>query len=139
MAFGGITILSGGLIALSQLHEIWQLYLFFGTGRMIASGLLALVVTVAVSNWFVEKRGRAMGISQLGSRIGIAFLPLLVQYIIMTFGWRTAWVVLGLIVFTISALPALAFLKRRPEDFGLLPDGRRTPDTSKTAQSKKAG
>ena len=125
LAFWGITILSGGLIALSQLSEIWQLYLFFGTGRMIASGLLALVVTVSVSNWFIEKRGRAMGISQLGSRIGIAFLPLLVQFIIIEFGWRTAWVVLGLVVFIISALPALIFLRRRPEDVGLLPDGRR--------------
>ncbi len=127
LAFWGIFILSGGLIALSQLTEIWQLYLFFGTGRMIASGLLALVVTVSVSNWFIEKRGRAMGISQLGSRIGIAFLPLLIQYIIVAFGWRTAWAVLGLIVFSFSALPALIFLKRRPEDVGLLPDGRK-PD-----------
>jgi MFS family permease len=124
LAFWGITILSGGLIALSQLSHIWQLYLFFGTGRMIASGLLALVVTVSVSNWFIEKRGRAMGISQLGSRIGIAFLPLLIQWIIINFGWRTAWAALGLIVFVVSALPALVFLKRRPEDMGLLPDGR---------------
>ena len=125
LAFWGISILSGGLIALSQLSEIWQLYLFFGTGRMIASGLLGLVVTVSVSNWFIEKRGRALGISQLGSRIGIAFLPLLVQYIIINFGWRTAWAVLGLIVFMFSAIPALIFLKRRPEDVGLLPDGRK--------------
>jgi len=123
-AFWGITILSAGLIALSQLSAVWQLYLFFGTGRMIASGLLALVVTVSVSNWFIEKRGRAMGISQLGSRIGIAFLPLLVQHIIMSYGWRTAWAVLGIIVFAFSALPSLIFLKRRPEDIGLLPDGR---------------
>ncbi len=94
---------------------------------MIASGLLALVVTVSVSNWFIEKRGRAMGISQLGSRIGIAFLPLLVQHIIISYGWRTAWAVLGIIVFAFSALPSLIFLKRRPEDVGLLPDGR-TPD-----------
>lgn len=123
-AFWGITILSAGLIALSQLSSVWQLYLFFGTGRMIASGLLALVVTVSVSNWFIEKRGRAMGISQLGSRIGIAFLPLLVQHIIISYGWRTAWAVLGIIVFAFSALPSLIFLKRRPEDIGLLPDGR---------------
>jgi len=126
LAFWGITILSGGLIALSQLNELWQLYLFFGTGRMIASGLLALVVTVSISNWFIEKRGRAMGISQLGSRIGIGFLPLLVQYIIISYGWRTAWVVLGLVVFILSALPTLIFMKRRPEDIGLLPDGRKS-------------
>lgn len=64
-----------------------------------------------------------MGISQLGSRIGIAFLPLLVQHIILAYGWRTAWAVLGIIVFAFSALPSLIFLKRRPEDVGLLPDG----------------
>lgn len=122
-AFWGITILSAGLIALSQLSSVWQLYLFFETGRMIASSLLSLVVTVSVSNWFIEKRGRAMGISQLGSRIGIAFLPLLVQHIIISYGWRTAWAVLGIIVFAFSALPSLIFLKRRPEDVGLLPDG----------------
>ncbi|MGD9686875.1 MAG: MFS transporter [Desulfobacter sp.] len=123
-AFLRITILSAGLIALSQLSSVWQMYLFFGTGRMIASSLLSLVVTVSVSNWFIEKRGRAMGISQLGSRIGIAFLPLLVQHIIISYGWRTAWAVLGIIVFAFSALPSLIFLKRRPEDVGLLPDGR---------------
>lgn len=124
LTFWGITILSAGLIALSQLSAIWQLYLFFGIGRMIASGLLALVVTVSVSNWFIEKRGRAMGISHLGSRIGIAFLPLLAQRIIISYGWRTAWAVLGIIVFAFSALPSLIFLKQRPEDIGLLPDGR---------------
>lgn len=137
-AFWGITILSAGLIALSQLSSAWQLYLFFGTGRMIASGLLALVVTVSVSNWFIEKRGRAMGISQLGSRIGIAFLPLLVQHIIIAYGWRTAWAVLGIIVFACSALPSLIFLKRRPEDVGLLPDGR-APEENLEPDDQKAG
>jgi len=135
-AFWGITILSAGLIALSQLSSVWQLYLFFGTGRMIASGLLALVVTVSVSNWFIEKRGRAMGISQLGSRIGIAFLPLLVQHIIISYGWRTAWAVLGIIVFACSALPSLIFLKRRPEDVGLLPDGRAPEENLETDPEK---
>ena len=136
LAFWGITILSAGLIALSQLSSVWQLYLFFGTGRMIASGLLALVVTVSVSNWFIEKRGRAMGISQLGSRIGIAFLPLLVQHIIISYGWRTAWAVLGIIVFAFSALPSLIFLKRRPEDIGLLPDGRAPEENLGTGAEK---
>jgi len=124
LAFWGITVLSGGLITLYWLSSIWQLYLFFGTGRMIASGLLSLVVTVSVSNWFIEKRGRAMGIAQLGSRIGIATLPLLVQFLILGFGWRMAWAVLGLVVFSLSAIPSLLFLKRRSEDIGLLPDGR---------------
>ncbi len=123
MAFWGITILSVGLVSLAWLSSLWQLYLFFGTGRMIAAGLLNLVVTVSVSNWFIKKRGRAMGIAHLGSRIGLAALPPIVQIMITGFGWRFAWVMLGLIVFFISAIPSLIFLRRRPEDVGLLPDG----------------
>ena len=49
-AFWGIAILSAGLIALSQLSSIWQLYLFFGTGRMIASGLLALAGIISIGD-----------------------------------------------------------------------------------------
>ena len=123
MAFWGIAILSAGLVALAWLSSLWQLYLFFGTGRMIAAGLLNLVITVSVSNWFIKRRGRAMGIAQLGSRIGLAFLPPIVQIMITGFGWRPAWAMLGLIVFFISAVPSLIFLRRRPEDVGLLPDG----------------
>jgi len=46
---------------------------------------------------------------------------------ILSYGWRMAWSALGLLVFCISAVPALLFLKRRPEDIGLRPDGK-SPD-----------
>jgi MFS family permease len=123
MAFYGISILSAGLIVLAWMSSLWQLYLFFGMGRMISAGLLNLIVTVSVSNWFIKKRGRAMGMAQLGSRIGLAVLPPLVQIMITGVGWRMAWAMLGLIVFCISAIPSIIFLRRRPEDIGLLPDG----------------
>lgn len=124
-AFYGILILSAGLVALTFLTSIWQLYLLFGLGRMIAVGLLDLVIAVSVSNWFIKKRGRAMGIAQLGSRLGTAIFPAFVQFLIIFIGWRLAWTGLGITVFLLSAIPALLFLKRRPEDMGLLPDGDR--------------
>lgn len=133
MAFWGISILSAGLVALAWLSSLWQLYLFFGTGRMIAAGLLNLVITVSVSNWFIKRRGRAMGIAQLGSRIGLALLPPIVQIMITGFGWRTAWAMLGLVVFFISAIPAAMFLRRRPEDVGLLPDGDKEDESNETS------
>lgn len=123
MAFFSISLLSAGLIALAWLSSLWQLYLFFGIGRMIAAGVLNLVVTVSVSNWFIKRRGRAMGIAQLGSRIGLSILPPVVQILITGVGWRMAWAMLGIIVFVISAIPSIVLLRRRPEDEGLLPDG----------------
>ena len=128
VAFVGILALSFGLMMLTRLSRIWQLYVFFGLGRMIAVGILGLVIVVSVSNWFYRKRGRAMGIAQLGSRIGTAVLPPAVQIMIWRLGWRLAWFGLGLVVIILAAVPSLLFLKRRPEDIGLLPDGDPTDE-----------
>ena len=123
VSFWGIFFLSAGLVAMTFVESIWQLYLFFGVGRMVAVGVLGLAVSVSVANWFVRLRGRAMGIARIGDRLGGALLPLMVQFFIMAFGWRMAWGVLGIVVFLMSGIPTLLFLRHRPEDMGLLPDG----------------
>jgi MFS family permease len=92
-------------------------------GRMIAVGILLLAITVSVPNWFIRKRGRAMGIVSLGPLLGSGLLPMLAQFFILVFGWRLAWSSLGIIVFLMSGIPALLFLRHRPESIGLLPDG----------------
>lgn len=123
LTFWGIFFLSLGLFAMTFVSRLWQLYLFFGVGRMVAVGVLSLATAVSVSNWFVRLRGRAMGIMKTGDRFGSTLLPLLVQFVILALGWRLAWGALGVTVFLISGIPALLFLRRRPEDLGLLPDG----------------
>jgi hypothetical protein len=47
----------------------------------------------------------------------------MVQFLILALGWRMAWGILGVVVFFMSGIPSLLFLRRRPEDMGLLPDG----------------
>jgi len=138
VAFWGVLVLSAGLVTLSLLSSVWQLYIFFGVGRMIAVGILSLVIAVTVSNWFIEHRGRAMGIAQLGSRVGTAIFPPFVQYMIVAIGWRLAWAVLGVAVFLLSAVPSLLFMKRRPEDVGLWPDGK-TPVSGDETHADSAG
>jgi len=135
VAFWSILILSSGLVAMSFTDRIWHLYLFFGLGRMVAVGALSLVVSVTISNWFIRRRGRATGITWLGPRLGSAVLPAVVQFFIMTQGWRVAWAALGGIVFVISGIPSLIFLRRKPEDIGLMPDG----DASIPVGNKSSG
>lgn len=122
VSFWGIVVFSIGLSALMFIKHLWQLYLFFGVGRMIAVGMLSLVISVSVSNWFVLQRGRALGITWIGERVGSALLPVMVQFLILAYGWRLTWGVLGMVVFLLSGIPSLLFLRRRPEDIGLLPD-----------------
>jgi sugar phosphate permease len=123
VAFWGIFLLSMGLVAMGFINDLWQLYLFFGVGRMIGVGVLGLAISVSVSNWFIRLRGRAMGITRIGDRFGSTLLPLIVQPLILMLGWRMAWGILGGVVFLMSGIPSLLFLRRRPEDLGLLPDG----------------
>ncbi|MFH2120789.1 MAG: MFS transporter [Pseudomonadota bacterium] len=123
VTFWGILLLSLGLGSMMFVTHLWQLYLFFGVGRMIAIGVLSLSVSVSIANWFVRFRGRAMGITKIGDRLGSAILPLMVQFLILTLGWRMAWGTLGAVVFLMSGIPALVFLRHRPEDMGLWPDG----------------
>ncbi len=133
VSFWGIVFLSLGLGAMTFANHLWQLYLFFGVGRMVAVGVLSLSISVSVANWFVRYRGRAMGITRIGDRLGSTLLPLMVQFLILALGWRMAWGTLGVVVFLMSGIPALLFLRHRPEDMGLLPDGAAPASTENGA------
>ena len=46
----------------------------------------------------------------------------LAQQLIAGWGWRSAWMLLGLFTMTVGILPALLLMARRPEDMSLEPD-----------------
>lgn len=126
LAFLGLLVLGGSLAALSQVGELWSFYALHSLARVSAMGIIGVVVTVVVSNWFVKRRGRAMGLAFLGNRVGGAVLPVLALYFVENQGWRSGWFNLGLLV-SVLAIPALVYLRRRPEDIGLTPDGGVAP------------
>lgn len=98
--------------------------LFFGflLIRGLGQGSLSLVSLYVVNVWFVRRRGLAVGITGLGFAIATAFFPLLIETLITQFGWRTAYMLLGLLVgLTILPLGSLLF-RGHPERFGLRPD-----------------
>ena len=88
---------------------------------------------VLIPKWFVNKRGRAVAFTNMGNHLGTVVLPLLTQTLVNIRGWRTATIGQGLLVWIIAVLPALLFLRRQPEDLGLLPDGA-TADTGTSSQ-----
>ncbi|MSQ22875.1 MAG: MFS transporter, partial [Dehalococcoidia bacterium] len=58
----------------------------------------------------------------LGGVLGGTIMAPLTQGIINGQGWREAWLFFGIMAFSVAILPWL-FLRRLPEDLGLLPDG----------------
>jgi MFS family permease len=73
-------------------------------------------------NWFVRRRGLAMGIAFSGVGVGSIVLLPAMQALITRSGWRAACVALGLLVILLLA-PLNFLLRQRPEDLGLAPDG----------------
>ena len=73
-----------------------------------------------------------MAYTSLGVPLGGFLLVPLTQILIDELGWRMAWVVLALLGAGLIVPLALIFIRRQPEDLGLLPDGRsparRAPD-----------
>ena len=104
-------------------NHLWQFYMSVVTGRFIIAGLLQIAPGVVVSKWFIRRRGRAMAFAVVGTRFGQMAMPLIAQISLSIVGWRSASVVLALVVWLATLIPILMFLKRQPEDIGLLPDG----------------
>ena len=99
----------------------------YGLARAVDMGALNVAVTTAVCNWFVRRRGRALGIAMAGNALGVMLLVPAAQWLIEGPGWRAAWLVLGAGSGLLLAILAALFLRRQPEDLGLLLDGDRAP------------
>jgi MFS family permease len=120
---GGAAVMAVSLLLLAAVQEVWQFYILFGLGRAMTSGVVGLAATVTVSKWFVRRRGMAVGVTTLGTRVGFALMPIGIQLIIGAWGWREAFLALGFIVLVLGILPALRYLHPTPESMGLKPDG----------------
>ena len=95
----------------------------FGFLRFFGQGSLMLGCANMVSQWFYTKRGFAMSLMALGFGISMATHPPLSQLLIEQFGWKYAWVILGISTWIIM-VPALYILAwNTPESVGLRPDG----------------
>ena len=127
------TILGGTLILMAGINHLWQFYTLQILGRMMSMGVIALATMVVVPKWFIAKRGRAVALAQLGGRAGNAVTPLYVQLLVTRGSWRLATAVTGIVVWAVSLLPSAIFLRRRPEDMGLLPDGAAPEEAQETS------
>src|SRR5438876_1502933 len=127
------------LIALSQVQSIWLFLLLFGVVLGLARPVLQAVgAQTTVAKWFVRRRGRAVTFSTLGMPLSaVVFIPL-TQYLVSEHGWRSTWLVLGMALMLTLTIPAGIFMRGKPEDMGLLPDGDR-PGESPVASRPSPG
>jgi len=119
----GACIMGGGMALCSLATSQWQFYLFYGI--MVAVGLSMIGIaplSAIVSNWFVTKRGLVFGILSAGFGASLISAPI-AQFLISTFGWQSAYVIIGLLSILLIVPLCILFIRRSPREKGLLPDG----------------
>lgn len=103
--------------------EIWQWVcsgVVYGT---LGTCLMQLPQATILGNWFFRKTGFALGISTAVGSIGSASFAIIFTNIIASTGWRTAYLIQGVIVLVTSLPFTLFVLRLRPQDVGALPYG----------------
>ncbi len=119
----GAAFVGTSLLLMARMTKLWHyeaLCVLEVLGYVFAGPIANQVL---VSRWFRARRGRAMGIAYLGLGSGGVVAPILVNYLIRSYGWRHA------VEFVAVALMAVLFplgtwvTRSTPEECGLLPDG----------------
>jgi len=85
-----------------------------GLCGLLSAGQAPLPYAKAVSSWFDERRGLALGIAMTGIGIGATLVPQFARAVIAAYGWRTGYVALGVLML-IVAFPAVAIFIREPD------------------------
>ena len=125
MLFGCINM-SLGFFLLSFINSQWQLYLILAS--LIAVGAAAmggLPTAKLVTNWFVKKRGTALGIATMGISLSGVLMPMLSAALIDAYGWRTGFLVFSVVTFSLVMPIVIRYVVDLPSDLGLFPDNRK--------------
>jgi len=114
------------LLLMSRMASLWQFYVIYGIIASTGLSVTSAPIMSMVARWFSRRRGLMTGIVQTGLGIGgLIFVPL-TGWLILKFGWRTTYGILGIIAligFIISGL----FMKRDPRDVDQFIDGVADP------------
>jgi sugar phosphate permease len=103
-------------------QSLWRFYLFFIMLYMANAAYGGIVASTSVNNWFVVKRGQAMGLATAGVSFSGAVLPPVAMIMILNMGMEPASAVIAVIIILVGPA-AWMVVKNWPEDMGLAPDG----------------
>ena len=130
-------LLAGGYISTSQVNTLWQFHLFYGVLTAVGIGGASVPLLAALmSKWFARRRGLVISLALSGYCLGQFVLVPIINWFVLTYGWRFSYVLMGLIILAANSLLVLMVIKGDPEDMGLKPYGFDLVDT--TAAPEKA-
>lgn len=108
---------------MSMVSGLLGIFICFAAIRSLGQGTLTLISTWMVSEWFAKRRGLATAIISVGGTASVFAFPHINSYVLDRFDWRMGWVVCAALVAGSLIIPGILFVRNRPEELGLKPDG----------------
>ncbi len=90
-------VLGVGLLLTSRVHSIWLGYATYGIGVGVAVACAYVPMVATVGAWFLRRRTAALGVAVAGIGVGTLVVAPISNRLIDAYGWRTAYVVLGIV------------------------------------------
>src|SRR6266849_1132537 len=108
---GGL-LMGFGLVTASRATTLGQFQLLFGVIVGVASGSFYTPMTATTARWFTRHRSLAVALVSAGLSVGSTVMAPLARWLITSFEWRTAMLVIGDLVWLVIIPTAL--LVRNP-------------------------
>ena len=113
------------VVAWSQVNDLTTFYLVWAGLGVCAAAVLYDPAFAVMAIWFSRRRGTALAIITFAAGLASTIFVPLSDVLLCSFGWRTAVLILGILLAVITIPLHALVLRRRPADMGLLPDGVR--------------
>lgn len=109
---GGFFLMAVSLGLSSLCNTVPQLIVTQGILYGIGGAVGYSPVVTFLDEWFIHKKGLAFGVMWAGTGLGGVVIPLLLQWLLNQYGFRTALRVWSIVLFIIT-LPLALFLKQK--------------------------
>jgi len=119
----------------NTLSHFYIISVFAGVG--VACTTL-VPISILITNWFKKKRGLALGLAFTGSGFGGLLFNPLTNWIILNYGWRKAYLLLGALVLVIAITIVFFIIADHPSKKGLIPYGM-NEETKKSSKTQLTG
>lgn len=128
---GGSVIVAAGFWLMSRATSITEFNLVFAVTFSLGAAIVGVMAgSAVVTRWFVRSRGRALGITTIGTSVGGIVMPALTAWWLAESGWRGAMENLALVALFIVTPWIWLNVRNSPADLGLHPDGLDEPAES---------
>jgi MFS family permease len=134
----GVALVGLPLVLMGFMTRLWQ-YEALCVAETLGYTLAGPIANqVLVSQWFRVRRGAAMGYAYLGLGLGGVVAPPASDFLIRTFGWRSALEVAGTLIMAVLFPIGIWVTRSTPADMGLAPDGLDNDQQPEEAQVARA-